>query len=55
VLPIGEVPETNQGGTVLVQPDSNETPVNLQIEVTKPVVEGGNTPPDNDLQPDEVV
>jgi len=54
VLPIGEIPETIQEGAVLVQPDSNKTPDNMQVEVSKPVVEGGNTPQVKDLQPDGI-
>jgi len=55
VLPIGEIPETIQEGSVLVQADSNELPHNIQVEVAKPEVEGGIIPQDNDPQPDGVV
>jgi len=55
ILPIEEIPETIQEGTVLIEPDSNKTPVNIQVEVTEPVVEGGNTPQEEDPQPDGVV
>ena len=54
VLPIGEIPETIQEGAVLVQPDSNETPDNMQVEVSEPVVEGGNAPQVEDPQPDGI-
>jgi len=47
VLPIDEIPESVQEGAALVQPDTNETPVNTQVVVTEPVVE--------DPQPDGVV
>ena len=55
ILPIEEIPETIQEGAVLIQPDSNETPVNIPQEVTEPVVEGGNTPQEEDPKPDGVV
>jgi len=55
ILPIEEIPESIQEGAVLIQPDSNETPDNIQVEVAEPVVEGGNTPQEEDLQPDGVV
>jgi len=55
ILPIEEIPETIQEGAFLIQPDSNETPVNIQQEVTEPVVEGGNTPQEEDPKPDGVV
>jgi len=55
ILPIGEIPGSVQEGAVLVQPDSNETPDNIQVEVAKPVVEGGTTPREEDPQPDGVV
>jgi len=54
VLPIGEIPETIQGGTVLTQADSNEAPNNIQVEVVETKVEGGNAPRDDDPQPDGV-
>jgi len=44
VLPVEEIPESIQEGAALVQPDSNETPDNIQVEVAKPVVEGGIVP-----------
>jgi len=47
ILPIDEIPESVQEGATLVQPDTNETPVNTQVVVTEPVVE--------DPQPDDVV
>jgi len=55
ILPIDEIPESVQEGAVLAQPDSNETPDNIQVEVAKPVVEGGPTPREEDPQPDGVV
>jgi len=55
ILPIEEIPETIQEGAVLIQPDSNETPVNIRQEVAEPVVEGGNTPQEEDPKPDGVV
>jgi len=55
ILPIEEIPETIQGGAVLIEPDSNETPVNIQVEGAEPVVEGGNAPQEEDPQPDGVV
>jgi len=55
ILPIEEIPETNQEGAVLIEPDSNETPVNTQEGVAEPVVEGGNTPQEEDPKPDGVV
>jgi len=55
ILPIGEIPPTNQEGAVLVQADSNEVPDNIQEEVAEPKVEGGNAPRDNDPQPNGVV
>jgi len=54
VLPIGEIPESIQEGTVLMQPDSNEAPDNIQVEVAEPEVEGGATPQEEDPQPDGV-
>jgi len=39
ILPIEEIPESIQEGAVLIEPDSNKTPVNIQVEVAKPVVE----------------
>jgi len=47
ILPIDEIPESIQEGATLVQPDTNETPVNTQVVVTEPVVE--------DPRPDGVV
>jgi len=44
ILPIEEIPESIQEGAALVQPDSNKTPDNIQVEVAEPVVEGGATP-----------
>jgi len=44
VLPIGEIPESIPEGAVLIQPDYNEVPDNIQVEVAKPEVEGGATP-----------
>jgi len=55
VLPIEEIHELIQEGAALVQPDSNETPDNIQVEVAKPVVEGGVAPREEDPQPDGVV
>ena len=55
VLPIEEIPESIQEGAVLIQPDSNETPDNIQVEVAEPVVEGGTTPREEDPQPDGIV
>jgi len=55
VLPIGEIPESVQEGVVLIQPDSNNVPDNIQVEVAKPEVEGGTTPREEDPQPDGVV
>jgi len=55
VLPIGEIPESIQEGAVLIQPDSNEVPDNIQVEVAEPEVEGGTTPREEDLQLDGVV
>jgi len=55
VLPIGEIPESIQEGAILIQPDSNKVPVNIQVEVAKPEVEGGTTPREEDPQPDGVV
>jgi len=55
ILPIGEIPETIQEGAALIEPDSNETPANIQVEVAKPVVEGGNAPQEQDPKPDGVV
>ena len=40
ILPIDEIPESIQEGAVLVQPDANETPVNTQVAVAEPAVEG---------------
>jgi len=31
VLPIGEIPESIQEGAVLIQPDSNDVPDNIQV------------------------
>jgi len=47
ILPIDKIPESVQEGTALVQPDTNETPVNTQAAVAEPAVE--------DAQPDGVV
>jgi len=55
ILPIDEIPESIQEGAVLAQPDTNETPVNTQVAVAKPAVEGGYTPREEDPQPDGVV
>jgi len=55
ILPIDKIPESVQEGAVLVQPDSNERPDNMQAEVAKPAVEGGPTPREEDPQPDGVV
>jgi len=55
VLPIGEIAETIQEGAVLTEADSNEVPDNIQVEVAKPEVEGGNVPQENDPQPDGIV
>jgi len=55
ILPIDEIPESVQEGAALVQPDTNETPVNTQVVVAEPVVEGGSTPREEDPQPDGVV
>jgi len=55
VLPIEEIPESIQEGAVLIQPDSNETPDNIQVEVAEPVVEGGTTPREENPQPDGIV
>jgi len=55
VLPIEEIPELIQEGAVLIQPDSNETPDNSQVEVAEPVVERGTTPQEEDPQPDGIV
>ena len=55
ILPIEEIPESIQEGAVLIQPDSNETPDNIQVEVAEPVVEGGNTPQEEDPQPVGIV
>jgi len=55
ILPIGEIPESVHEGAVLMQPDSNETLDNIQVEVAKPVVEGGTTPQEEDPQPDGVL
>jgi len=54
ILPIGEIPESIQEGTVLTQPYSNDVPDNIQVEVTKPEVEGGTAPREEDPQPDGV-
>jgi len=54
VLSIGEIPETIQEGTVLTQADFNKVQGNIQVEVVKPEVEGGNVPQDDDPQPDGV-
>ena len=54
ILPIDEIPELIQEGAVLAQPDANETPVNTQVVVTEPAVEGGSTPREEDPQPDGV-
>jgi len=54
ILPVGEIAEMIQEGAVLTQADSNEVPDNIQAEVAKPEVEGGNVPRDNDPQPDGV-
>ena len=54
VLPVGEIPETIQEGAVLTQADSNKVPNNIQVEVVKTEVEGGNAPRDDDPQPDGV-
>jgi len=55
VLPIGEIPESIQDGAVLIQPDSNEVPDNIQVEVAEPEDEGGATPQVEDPQPDGAV
>jgi len=55
VLPIGEIPESIQEGAVLIQPDSNNVPDNIQVEVAEPEVEGGTTPREEDPQPDGIV
>jgi len=55
VLPIGEIPDSIQESAVLMQPDSNEVPDNIQVEVAEPEVEGGATPREEDPQPDGVV
>jgi len=55
ISPIGEIPESIQEGAVLIQPDSNETPDNIQVEVAEPVVEGSGTLQGEDPQPDGVV
>jgi len=55
VLPIEEIPELIQEGAALVQPDSNETPDNIQMELAEPAVEGGVVPREEDPQPDGVV
>jgi len=47
ILPIDEIPESIQEGAALVQPDTNETPVNTQVAVAEPAVE--------DPKPDGVV
>ena len=54
VSPMGEIAETIQEGAVLTQADSNEVLDNIQAEVAKPEVEGGNVPQENDLQPDGI-
>jgi len=54
ILPVGEIPQSVQEGAVLAQPDSNETPDNIQVEVAEPAVEGGSTPREEDPQPDGV-
>jgi len=54
VSPIGEIPESIQEGAVLMQPDSNKVPDNIQVEVAEPEVEGGATPREEDPQPDGV-
>jgi len=38
VLPVGEIPESVQEGAVLTQPDSNDVPDNIQLEVAEPEV-----------------
>jgi len=55
VLPIEEIPESIHEGAVLAHPDSNETPDNIQVEVSEPVVEGGIAPQVEDPQPDGIV
>jgi len=55
ILPVDEIPESVQEGAVLVQPDTNETPVNTQVVVAEPVVKGGSTPQEEDPKPDGVV
>jgi len=54
ILPVDEIPESIQEGAVLAQPDTNETPVNTQVVVAEPAVEGGSTPREEDPQPDGV-
>jgi len=51
---IGEIHESVPEGTVSVQPDSNDVPDNIQVEVAEPEVEGGATPREEDPQPDGV-
>jgi len=55
ILPIDEIPESVQEGAALVQPDTNKTPVNTQVVIAEPVVEGGSTPREEDPQPDGVI
>jgi len=55
ILSVEEIPELVQEGTALAQPDSNETPDNIQVEVAEPAVEGGIAPREEDPQPDGVV
>jgi len=44
ILPIEEIPESIQEGAALVEPDSNKTPDNIQVEVAEPVVEESPQP-----------
>jgi len=48
ILPVDKIPESVQEGAALAQPDANETPVNTQVVVAEPVVEGGSTPREED-------
>jgi len=51
ILAMEEVAESIQEGAALVQPDSNETLDNIQVEVAEPAVEGGVAPREEDPQP----
>jgi len=44
ILPVEEIPESIQEGAAFVEPDSNETPDNIQAEVAEPVGEESPQP-----------